>query len=225
MRRNLSVVLIFISLIAKVGKHISYNYWIFLLLILRNVCSVHFPSIDYFIWFFFFDVKFFPVLYMLWLLILCQENVAGKDFISFFRWSLNSVDWFLCWVACFLKFDIVLPVNVFYYFPSYFRYVNTLYVMFSSSSLKNLGSYPWIFLSILCWYLHRIRDRNLASFFTCGYPVFQALFVKKTMFSLILIVGSFVKNHMADFWVFHSFLLTYMFILCQNLAIFVAMTL
>jgi hypothetical protein len=43
-----------------------------------------------------------------------------------------------------------------------------------------------------------VRDRDLVSVSTCGYPVFQATFDKEAVFSPSCVLGSFVKNQLAE---------------------------
>jgi hypothetical protein len=75
-RRNCNVVLIYISLMAKNGKHFSCIHCPFVFL-LRTICSNHLSFIGWIIcsfYYLFFWYFIFWVPYIFWILILCQVN-------------------------------------------------------------------------------------------------------------------------------------------------------
>jgi hypothetical protein len=42
-----------------------------------------------------------------------------------------------------------------------------------------------------------VKDKDLVSVFSCGYPVFPAEFVEEDVFSPLCVLGSFVKDQLA----------------------------
>jgi hypothetical protein len=48
-----------------------------------------------------------------------------------------------------------------------------------------------------------VKDRDIDSVFSCGYPVFSEEFVEEALFSSPCVLGCFVKNQLAgDMWVY-----------------------
>jgi hypothetical protein len=74
-----------------------------------------------------------------------------------------------------------------------------------------------------------VKDKDLVSVFSCGYPVFPAEFVEEDVFSPLCVLGSFVQDQLAIdvqsyVWIFFSDQLFLLF-LCRSYAVFIVMAL
>jgi hypothetical protein len=134
-----------------------------------------------------FAVNFFE--YFRYSACICNVRwILGNDFLPLFRVLLHSSSCLLFCPETF-KCDVIPFSNSCLYFLSYNSHVQEIFVythmlrifpVFSSSSIKCSSL---MLRLILTWILYSERDMFHSSL--CGYPAFQASFVKDTILSLI----------------------------------------